>query len=320
MKKITKIQAVLLVGAVLLGTSPYAFADTATTTSNTQVILTLQTQITDLQAKINALQKAQTDVKASSQDVNTTLRMIGQLRQGMTSDDVALLQKVLASDATVYPEGKITGYYGPMTAKAVIKFQKKHGLEGVGSVGPKTIAAINAILRDAKEKNKEDDDDDKNDGEHGKFIEHCVSLPPGIAKKGEDGSKKQSGKWEKRCWKLPWHVGGGTGTTTPTTTPPVADTTAPVITSVASGSIASTTATVSWTTNESATSKVYYSTTTPVSLATAPVVVNATLTTAHTLGLSGLTASTTYYYIVESKDAANNTATSTQQSFLTLSI
>jgi len=40
---------------------------------------------------------------------------------------------------------------------------------------------------------------------------------------------------------------------------------------------------------------------------------NAALVTGHTTGLTGLTASTTYYYVIESKDALNNTALSATQ-------
>jgi hypothetical protein len=43
----------------------------------------------------------------------------------------------------------------------------------------------------------------------------------------------------------------------------------------------------------------------------------APLTTAHALALSGLSTSTTYYYVVESVDGATNISTSSQQSFTT---
>ena len=100
--------------------------------------------------------------------------------------------------------------------------------------------------------------------------------------------------------------------------PPPADTTAPVISSISVGSIASTTANVTWTTNELATSKVYYGTTTPLSLLGASFISDSSLVTSHTKSLSGLTASTTHYYVIESQDGAGNTATSTENSFTTL--
>ncbi len=98
------------------------------------------------------------------------------------------------------------------------------------------------------------------------------------------------------------------------------DTTPPVISAVSVGSIASTSASVSWTTDEPATSEVYFATSTPLDLATAMTITGSGLVTAHSLMLSPLTASTTYNYVIESADASNNTATTSQASFTTLSL
>ncbi len=102
------------------------------------------------------------------------------------------------------------------------------------------------------------------------------------------------------------------------TTSAAPDTTPPVLSSISASSIASTSATVSWTTNEPSTSSLYVSTSTPLSFPGATLSYDATLATNHSFTLSPLTASTTYYYIVESADAAGNTATSTEHSFSTL--
>ncbi|HEY4488559.1 MAG TPA: peptidoglycan-binding protein, partial [Candidatus Paceibacterota bacterium] len=96
------------------------------------------------------------------------------------------------------------------------------------------------------------------------------------------------------------------------------DTAAPILSAISASSTSATTAQVLWTTNEAATSKVWYGTTTPLTLGGSTAnAFNGTFVTSHLLGLSGLTASTTYQYVVESKDAANNTATSSAQSFVT---
>jgi peptidoglycan hydrolase-like protein with peptidoglycan-binding domain len=102
------------------------------------------------------------------------------------------------------------------------------------------------------------------------------------------------------------------------TTSAVADLTPPVISSVAAGNITSTAATITWMTDEAATSKVYYGTSTPLNLGTALTGSNSLLVTAHSMPLSGLTASSTYYYVVESQDGSGNTATSTESSLVTL--
>ena len=94
------------------------------------------------------------------------------------------------------------------------------------------------------------------------------------------------------------------------------DTTAPVISSVAAGSIGSTTATITWSTNEPATSRVEYGLTTSYGTLTT---LDSTLVTSHTVNLSGLTASTTYHYRVLSADGSNNPATSGDFTFTTAS-
>ncbi|MBI2475668.1 MAG: peptidoglycan-binding protein [Candidatus Taylorbacteria bacterium] len=70
---------------------------------------------------------------------------------GSRGDDVRLLQIFLAKDKSVYPEGYATGYFGPITARAVGRFQLKYGLvkssreSGYGFVGPKTRTLLNSL-------------------------------------------------------------------------------------------------------------------------------------------------------------------------------
>lgn len=69
-----------------------------------------------------------------------------QMDIGARGDDVSTLQTFLAADPHLYPEGLVTGYYGPLTAKAVGQFQLYYGLPSVGRVGPLTIAKINSLM------------------------------------------------------------------------------------------------------------------------------------------------------------------------------
>ncbi len=85
------------------------------------------------------------------------------------------------------------------------------------------------------------------------------------------------------------------------------DSTAPVISSVASGSLALTSATITWTTNEQSNSVVEYGTSTAYG-STAGSEVEAV--TSHSVTLSSLSANTLYYYRVRSRDASGNLATS----------
>ncbi len=83
----------------------------------------------------------------------------------------------------------------------------------------------------------------------------------------------------------------------------VYDTTAPTISAVAASNVTSASATITWTTNEAATSRVEYGTTTAYGSSTP---LDATLLTAHNVPLSGLASLTTYNYRVRSQDAAGN--------------
>lgn len=76
-----------------------------------------------------------------------------------------------------------------------------------------------------------------------------------------------------------------------------------------------TTATVTWSTNENATSNLEYGMVSGVYTALAE---DLTLdTTSHTREITGLMTDTTYYYIVKSKDAAGNETISSEQTFST---
>jgi len=95
--------------------------------------------------------------------------------------------------------------------------------------------------------------------------------------------------------------------------------TAPEISSIEATSTTPTTAVVTWETNENATSTVWYDDSTPVDTDVASKVADDGLvTTSHSLGITGLTASTTYYYKVGSTDTEGGTSISEERSFETL--
>ena len=94
------------------------------------------------------------------------------------------------------------------------------------------------------------------------------------------------------------------------------DTTAPVINDDIAVVAASTTATVTWTTDENSTSVIEYAEES-LATATSTVVEDTNLVTDHSVDLAGLIASTTYYFMVKSVDGSNNVATSTEDTFIT---
>ena len=77
-----------------------------------------------------------------------------QLDLGDRGQEVTELQTYLATNASIYPEGLVTGYFGQLTKAAVERFQITQGIisqgtpatTGYGRVGPQTMARINSLL------------------------------------------------------------------------------------------------------------------------------------------------------------------------------
>jgi VCBS repeat-containing protein len=93
------------------------------------------------------------------------------------------------------------------------------------------------------------------------------------------------------------------------------DTTPPTISNLRDTTIDSSKVTISWTTNEPATSKVEYSTDFTFPQAQTLTVNDSAFVSTRTLLIAGLRPNTTYYYRVTSTDAAGNSATSAAPSF-----
>ncbi len=299
--------AILFVLAV--SNSLPASAQTTSTSSSSALIQTLQQQIETLKVQIEALRQAQSQVQTAVQNVSETLKLIRGLKEGMSGEDVKLLQETLAANPEIYPEGIISGYYGRLTAQAVKRFQKKFNLEQVGQVGPKTLKKLNEEL----EKNQITTEKTGENKE-----QHCAIVPPGhlIAPgwlKKQDGGKPVV----PICQTLPPGIAKKLGLAT--STPPTIDTIAPVISQISATSTTVSSIHITWLTNETATGKIWYNTSSPVAATTTtPMVSSAVLALNHNILLPGLTALTTYYYIVSSSDGAGNTALSTEFSFSTL--
>jgi hypothetical protein len=98
------------------------------------------------------------------------------------------------------------------------------------------------------------------------------------------------------------------------TTQAAADATPPTISGVSASGITSSSATISWTTNEASDSQVEYGTTTAYGSSTA---LNSSRVTSHSQALNGLSAGALYHYRVKSRDAAGNLAVSGDNTFTT---
>lgn len=96
--------------------------------------------------------------------------------------------------------------------------------------------------------------------------------------------------------------------------PPFPDTTPPVITNISNSSITSSSAVITWSTNENSNSVVKYGTVSGSYINTSS---DAAYVTSHTIILTNLAPNTTYYYVVNSTDMSGNSAQSTEYSFKT---
>jgi len=91
------------------------------------------------------------------------------------------------------------------------------------------------------------------------------------------------------------------------------DTVAPTISGITCANITATGLSVNWTTNENSSTAISYGTTTSYGLSAS----GGGNTTAHTVGLTGLSSGTVYHYRVTSVDAAGNSSTSTDRTCTT---
>ncbi len=300
----------------------------------------LQTLITSLMEQVKVLQEQIQALSSEVVAVRAELKLTRSLYKGVSGDDVTQLQEFLKSDSEVYPEGIVSGYFGPLTERAIKKFQKKHGIESIGIVGPKTRKKLYELLEDGA-------------GKSG-HVPSGLLHASGIAKKissstttplfsstyrrkishTESHNEPKHNECKKKVKKEEKHSSGHKdgsgydnedgdcipigGSDTGTTTPPVVDITAPVISSVGVSGITATSSLASWITDEASDSKIWYATTTPVDVVILPQASSAILELSHGLTLSGLSASTTYYFLVSSSDVLGNMATSTEWSFTTL--
>lgn len=68
-----------------------------------------------------------------------------QMQVGASGQQVTALQTLLSQNSSVYPEGRITGYFGVLTKMAVQRLQALYNLPVVGRVGPMTIDLLNRL-------------------------------------------------------------------------------------------------------------------------------------------------------------------------------
>ena len=161
---------------VLAQTTPTSTI-TAVSSSTTDILAEIQkllALITSLQTQLDTLKAEQTKVTQElGRDTQTTVPppssgvvfssttlpppapiFTRTLNRGASGSDVRELQLFLKSLPGIYPEGLLTSFYGPLTEKAVKRFQAEYGIAdsgtatttGYGSVGEKTQAKIRELM------------------------------------------------------------------------------------------------------------------------------------------------------------------------------
>jgi len=109
--------------------------------------------VEELKAKIKEIMQKIADLKAQLAELQKGMPFQANLRYGDRGDEVKKLQEALIKEG-VLAEGLNTGWFGPLTKAAVIKFQEKYADEiltplgltaGTGFVGEKTRAKLNAL-------------------------------------------------------------------------------------------------------------------------------------------------------------------------------
>jgi len=112
----------------------------------------IQIVILDIQDKLQELLTEEPIIS----EIPSGYRFTKNLRYNQFGDNVRYLQIFLKTQGTdIYPEGIVSGWFGPLTKKAVVRFQEKYAQDilnpwgiskGTGFVGKTTRAKINEIL------------------------------------------------------------------------------------------------------------------------------------------------------------------------------
>jgi len=150
-KKITGV-----VGGILFLSAPF-LAAAQVTAAPPNLLETLLAQVAALQEQLDTLKKARGAEHSSApssvppaQCIDLAYNLGVDDTDGVTNGEVTKLQQFLALFPDVYPEARITGYFGPATERAIQRWQRLKNIvssgdaesTGFGFVGRKTRAAL----------------------------------------------------------------------------------------------------------------------------------------------------------------------------------
>lgn len=141
----------LAVAAVMVLT-PAAQAQISDITSITARMQAIISQMQALQSEFAQLQTSLTTTVPSTTAGSTPQvgfvlgAMTTNLQEvavyGATNDTITKIQRLLATDPDIYPDGTVSGFFGPKTEAALKELQGRYGMNQVGVVGPETAALL----------------------------------------------------------------------------------------------------------------------------------------------------------------------------------
>ena len=126
------------------GGGGFGSSPTAPAPATVSKVADLKQQLASIQSAIR--QKIAQGAGAVSGGGTGVVGITRDLAIGSRGEDVTTLQQLLAQDKELYPEGTVSGYFGPATSRAVRKFQEKYGLPAVSRVGPQTRAKLSEVF------------------------------------------------------------------------------------------------------------------------------------------------------------------------------
>jgi len=153
-----KIQIVILIFAIMFSVGATNIVQAATLTdAQIQAIVALLQSFGADQGTVQNVRSVLSGEPVSSNTSSPQPQCLSLLHtlyldvsDATTDGEVTKLQQFLAKDPSIYPEGRITGYFGPATEKAVRRWQARNGVvssgspdsTGYGYVGPKTRSVL----------------------------------------------------------------------------------------------------------------------------------------------------------------------------------
>ncbi len=159
--------------ALILLAVPVTNAQTSEVTTNESTVTQTNSSVyAGMLATLQSLMKQVEALRAQLAKVTGQVeRLLGDdIQEGVANESVKKVQELLATDPTIYPEGLTTGYFGPLTKKAIERFQEKNGLEVTGEMNEQTRTLMEAFM----------ENDDDHDREH---ISRGLLMRSDIAKK-----------------------------------------------------------------------------------------------------------------------------------------